>query len=73
MNLTSNHGIEGSIPGLTPVGKGSGVPMSCGVGHRHGSDQAMLWLWCRLAAVVLIRSLAWEASYAVGATLKKKK
>ena len=20
--------------------------MSCGVGHRHGSDLSLLWLWC---------------------------
>ena len=29
--------------------------MSCGVGHRHGSDPALLWLWCRLVAKALIR------------------
>ena len=45
--------------------------MSCGGGHRHGSDLALLWLWCRLAAVALIRPLAWELPYAVGAALKK--
>ena len=28
--------------------------MSCGVGRRGGSDPALLWLWCRLAAVALI-------------------
>ena len=33
----------------------------------------MLWLWRRLAAVALIRPLAWEPPYAVGAALKKKK
>ena len=47
--------------------------MSCGVGHRRGSDLALLWLWHRLAAVALIRPLAWEPPYATGATLKKKK
>ena len=30
------------------------VAMSCGVGHRHGSDLALLQLWCRPAAVALI-------------------
>ena len=29
--------------------------MSCGVGQRHGSDLALLWLQCRPAAVALIR------------------
>ena len=47
--------------------------MSCGVGHRHGSDPVLLRLWCRLAAVAPIRPLAWEPPYAAGAALKKKK
>ena len=47
--------------------------MSCGVGHRCGSDLALLWLWCRLAAPALIRPLAWEPPYATGAALKSKK
>jgi len=46
--------------------------MSYGVGHRSGSDQVLLWLWCRLAAVALIRPLAWETPYAMGAALKKQ-
>ena len=37
------------------------------------SDLALLWLWCRQAAVALIRPLAWELPYAVGAALKSKK
>ena len=44
--------------------------MSCGVGHRHGSDPA--WLWHRLAATALIQPLAWEPPYAVGVALKSK-
>ena len=47
--------------------------MSCGMGCRHGSDLALLWLWHRLAAVAPIRPLAWEPSYAVGAALKRQK
>ena len=47
--------------------------MSCGVGHRRGSDLAWLWLWRRPAAVALIRPLAWELTYAAGVVLKKKK
>ena len=47
--------------------------MSCSVGHRHSSDLALLWLWCRLAATVLIRPLAWESPYAAGVALKKTK
>ena len=45
--------------------------MSCGVGHRLGSDLALLWLWCRQAAVAPIGPLAWEPPYAVNAALKK--
>ena len=39
--------------------------MSCSVGHRQGSDLALLWLWRRLTAAVLIQP------YAARAALKK--
>ena len=38
--------------------------VSCGIGLRYDSDLALLWLWRRLAAVALIRPLAWELPYA---------
>ena len=47
--------------------------MSCSVGHRCGSDLALLWLWCRLAAVAPIQLLAWEPPYVVGRALKRQK
>ena len=47
--------------------------MSCGVGHRLGSDPALLWLWRRLAAIAPIRPLAWEPPYAAGAAQKWQK
>ena len=47
--------------------------MSWGVGHRQGSDLALLWLWRREAATALIRPLAWESPYAAGAALKRQK
>ena len=47
--------------------------MSCGVGHRCGSDPALLCLWCRPAATAPIRLLAWEPPYAMGAALEKAK
>ena len=47
--------------------------MSCGVGRRHGSDLALLWLWRSPAAAAPIRPLAWEPPYAVGKPLKKQK
>ena len=46
--------------------------MSYGVGHRHSSDLALLWLWCRPAAAALIQLLAWELPYAAGMALKSK-
>ena len=47
--------------------------MSCGAGHRRGSDPTLLWLWYRQAAAAPIRALAWEPPYAIGAPLKSKK
>ena len=43
--------------------------MSCGVGHRCGSDLA--WLW--LVAVALIGPLARKPPYALGCGPKKQK
>ena len=42
------------------MGEGSGVASRCSVGHRHGLDLALLWLWCRPAAAALIQPLAWD-------------
>mgnify|MGYP001189072516 CR=1 FL=1 len=47
--------------------------MGCDIGHRLGSDAALLWLWCRPAATAWIRPLAWEPPYAVGAALKRQR
>ena len=47
--------------------------MSCGIGHRHGLDPALLWLWHSLAAVAPIGPQVWEPPYAVGVALKSKK
>ena len=47
--------------------------MSYSVGHRRGSDPALLWLWCRQAAVALFGLLAWELKYVTDAALKRKK
>ena len=70
MNLISIHDA-GSIPGLLQWVKGSGVAVSCGVGCRHTSDLALLWLWFRPAAVALIQPLAWEVPCSVGTALKR--
>ena len=47
--------------------------MTCGVGHRHGSDLVLVWLWYRPAAIAPIGPLAWDPLYAAGAALKSKK
>ena len=47
--------------------------MSCGVGYRRSLEPTLLWLWYRLAAVVLIQPLPWEPPYAMGAVLKRQK
>ena len=57
------------------MGYGSGVAMSCGVGHRCGSDLMLLCLWHKPVAVAVapIRPLAWETPYAMGSALKSQK
>ena len=56
MNPIRNHEVASSMPGLAQWVK----------------VLALLWLWCRQAAIAPIRPLAWEAPYALGAALKKK-
>ena len=47
--------------------------MSCGVVHTCSLDLALLWLWRRVAAVALIKPLAWEPPYAMKVALKSRK
>ena len=56
-NLTGDHEVSGSIPGLV----------------RWVGDPVLLRLWCRPAATAPFRPLAWECLYAVGAALKRQK
>ena len=51
--------------------------MSCGVGHRRGSDLVLLWLCRRPPATAPIRPTAWETPHgfphsAWGAALKRQ-
>ena len=63
------HGFD---PWPRSVGYGSSTALSCGIGRRRGSDPALLWLWCRLAATAPIRPLAWEPPCASGVALKRQ-
>ena len=54
-------------------GLGSGIAVSCGIGHRCGLDPMLLWLWHRLAATAPIGPLVWEPPYAEGVALKRQK
>ena len=55
------------------MGYGSGITISCGVGHRSSLDPTFLWLWCRPGAIAPIQSLAWELTYAKAAAVKRQK
>ena len=69
-NPTSIHEDMGSIPGLAQRDWGSGISLSCGVGHRCSLDPVLLWY--RLVSAAPFQPLARELPYATGAALKSK-
>jgi len=77
-NLTRIHEGTGLIPGSLALLSRlriwcCHVVVSYGVGFRHSLVLALLWLWCRPAAIVPIPPLAWVLLYATGAALKRQK
>ena len=72
LNPTRNHDV-GSQPSLSGLRIWHCCELWCKL--RCGIHPVLLWLWlwCRLVAIALIWSLAWEPPYAEGAVWKKKK
>ena len=54
------------------MGEGSSVAVSCYVGHRCGSDPALLRLWLQPVSVGPIGPLAWDFPYTAGVALNIK-
>ena len=65
-NLTRNHGVAGLIPGLAQWFGDLALPRAVVQVADVAQIPCLLWLWCRPMAIAPIRTLAWEAPFAVG-------
>ena len=72
-NLMSSPGGCGFNPWTHSVGWGSCMATSCGLVCKYGLDPMLLWLWHKPTTGAPIQPLAWEFTYAMGATIKKEK
>ena len=63
-NLTRNHEVAGSVPGLPcSVGWGSRFAVSCGAGRRRGSNPTLMWPGIQICCELWCRSQTWLESH----------
>ena len=61
------------VQSLASIGGLRGIALCCGIGHRCGSDPALLWLWCRPEATAPMRPPSLGTSICRGCGPKKTK